>query len=198
MKTSSYDEFLAGLISRSAQNDGPARGAAIERYRGGPNEGPKAASPQHILTMGSGFPARFERAAGHRNSVSYVKAPGSLSLVPAGVRPVISARSDFELIVCALDALLVNEVQAELDKRLESELRFRADFEDPGDAAFDEASLCRSRTWLSSVQTLYGSPHPCAYLSISRYWKSRRSAEHSEAGIAPSQAHSASSGRADA
>ena len=41
MKTSSYDEFLADLFLRSAQNDGLVRGAAIERYRGAANEGRK-------------------------------------------------------------------------------------------------------------------------------------------------------------
>jgi AraC family transcriptional regulator len=127
----SFDDVLADLSLRSAQNHRSVHGAAIERYRGGPNEGPNAALPQHILTMGSRFPARFERAVGHRNSVSYVRAPGALSLVPAGVCPVISARSDFELIACALDASLVNEIHAELDRRLESELRLRVDFKDP-------------------------------------------------------------------
>jgi AraC family transcriptional regulator len=127
----SFDDVLVDLSVRSAENHGPVHGAAVERYRGGPNEGPKAASPQHILTMCSRFPARFERAVGNHNSVSYVKAPDSLSLVPAGVCPVISAQSDFELIVCALDASLVNEVHTELDRRPESELRLRADFEDP-------------------------------------------------------------------
>src|SRR5262249_38230359 len=99
----SFDDVLADVSLRSAENHQSVRGAAIARYRGGPNEGPSAASPQHILTMCSRFPARFERAVGHHNSMSYVKAPGALSLVPAGVCPVMSARSDFELIVCALD-----------------------------------------------------------------------------------------------
>lgn len=127
----SFDDFLADLSLRSAQNPGSVRGAAIQRYRGAPNEGPNAASPQHILTMGSRFPAHFERAVGHNNLMSYVRAPGALSLVPAGVCPVIRARSDFELIMCALDVSLVNKVHAELDRRLESELTFRANFADP-------------------------------------------------------------------
>ena len=63
--------------------------------------------------------------------MSYVKAPGAFHLVPAGVCPVIRARSDFEVIVCSIDASLVNEVHAELDKQPGSELRLRPDFEDP-------------------------------------------------------------------
>ena len=127
----SFDDFLADLSLRSAQNTGSVHGAAIQRYRGGPNESRDAAAPQHFLAMCSSFPARFEGAVGHDNSVSYVEAPGALNLVPAGVVPLMSARSDFDLIVCALDVSLVDEVQAELDRRLKSELRFRANFEDP-------------------------------------------------------------------
>src|SRR5262249_39719924 len=97
----------------------------------GPNESRNAASPQHTLIMCSGFPARFESAVGHHNSVSYVKGPGALSLEPAGFVPVISARSDFELIVCAMDVSMVNEVYAELDRRPRGELRCRTNFQDP-------------------------------------------------------------------
>src|SRR5262245_26338453 len=126
----SFDDVLADLSLRSAQNQGSVRGAAIERYRGAPNESRNAASPQHTLVMGSSFPARFEIAVGHHNSVSYVRAPGALSLEPAGVVPVMSARSDFELIVCVLDVSLVKEVEAALDRRPEGELRLRTNFED--------------------------------------------------------------------
>ena len=126
----SFDDTLADLSLRSAQNHGPVRGAAIERYRGAPNESRNAASPQHTLVMCSGFPARFESVVGHHNSVSYMKAPGAISLEPAGVVPVMSARSDFELLVCTMDVSLVNEVHAELDRRPEGELRCRTNFED--------------------------------------------------------------------
>jgi AraC family transcriptional regulator len=126
----SCDGVLADLSLRSAENHGPVRGAAIERYRGGPNEDLKAASPQHILIIGSRFPARFERAVSHHNSVSYVRAPGALSLVPAGVCPMISTRSDFEMVACALDFKLVNGIDMELD-RPAGELRLRTNFKDP-------------------------------------------------------------------
>ena len=127
----SCDDVVADLSRRSARNHGSVHGVAIERHRGGPNGGRNAASPQHFLTMCSRFPARFEIAVGSHNPVSFVKAPGALHLVPAGVCPVIRARSDYELIVCAMDASLVNEVHAELDRRPESELRLRTHFEDP-------------------------------------------------------------------
>src|SRR5262245_22765963 len=123
-----FDDVLADLSLRSAQNHGSVRGAAIERYRGAPNESRNAASPQHTLVMCSRFPARFESVVGHHNSVSYLKPPGALSLEPAGVVPVMSARSEFELIVCGLDVSLVNEVEAELDRRPEAELGCRTNF----------------------------------------------------------------------
>jgi AraC family transcriptional regulator len=126
----SFDDVLADLSLRAARNHGSVRGAAIERYRGGPNESRNAVSPQHTLVMGSSFPARFERTVGNHNSVTYVRAPGALTLEPAGVIPVISARSDFENIVCAMDVSLVNEVHVELDRRPEGELRCRTNFED--------------------------------------------------------------------
>jgi len=132
MSAKLYDDFLADLSVRSAQNDGSVCGAAIERYRGTPNGGRKAASPQHVLTMCSSFPARYEGLVGrHNSSVSWVKTPGALSLVPAGVVPVWRARTDFELIACAIDVSLVNEVDSELDRRPEGELRFRNNFKDP-------------------------------------------------------------------
>jgi len=127
----SCDGVLADLSLRSAENHGPVRGAAIERYRGGPNEDLKAIAPQHILIIGSRFPARFERAVGRHNSVSYVRVPDALSLVPAGVCPLISARSDFEMVACALDSTLVNGIDMELDRRPAGELRIRTNFQDP-------------------------------------------------------------------
>jgi AraC family transcriptional regulator len=127
----SCDGVLADLSLRSAENNGPVRGAAIERYCGGPNEDLKATSPQHILIIGSRFSARFERAVGRHNSVSYVRVPDALSLVPAGVCPLISARSDFEMVARALHSALVNGIDMEFDRRPAGELRIRTNFQDP-------------------------------------------------------------------
>src|SRR5215813_14514508 len=126
----SCDGVLADLSVRSTENQGPVQGAAIERYRGRPNEDLTATSSQHILIIGSGFRARFDRAIGRRNSVSYVRAPDALSLVPAGVCPLISARSDFEMVACALDSTLVNDIDIELEGRPAGELRIRTNFQD--------------------------------------------------------------------
>jgi hypothetical protein len=54
-----------------------------------------ATSHEHILAVGWRTPARFERADIGNNWVSYVRSPGALSFVPAGVQFVARARSDF-------------------------------------------------------------------------------------------------------
>jgi hypothetical protein len=65
------------------------------------------------------------------NWVSYVKSPGTLCFVPAGVPSGARARSDFELAVCALECKLVSGIDEELDRRPTGELRLRTNFKDP-------------------------------------------------------------------
>src|SRR5262249_48370604 len=48
------------------------------------------------------------------NWVSYVRPPGALSFVPAGVQFIAHARSDFELVACALDPAIVNRIGIEV------------------------------------------------------------------------------------
>jgi AraC family transcriptional regulator len=60
-----------------------------------------------------------------------MKRPGALSLVPAGVRPVTRAETDFDLVVCALDAGLVSALDSELEHRPNEELRLQANLHDP-------------------------------------------------------------------
>jgi len=50
--------------------------------------------------------------------------------VPAGAQSNARARSDFELVACALDSTLVNGIDAELDHRPAGELRLRTSFND--------------------------------------------------------------------
>jgi len=127
-----FNDFVADLSVRSGLNDGAVRGSAIAVYRGGPGEETHTPAPhQHFLTMCARTPARFERAGIHNNSVSYVKSPGTLCFVPAGVPSGARARSDFELVACALDLTLVNGIDVELDHRPAGELKLRTNFKDP-------------------------------------------------------------------
>ena len=129
--TDSFDSFLARLSSQAALKDGIARGVAIEPYSGAQGDGPETTLDKHILTMGSKRPSRFEIGHGVNHRVSYIKQPGSLSLVPAGAFPLIRAETEFDLVVCALDSTLVSALDSELERRPEGELRLQVNFEDP-------------------------------------------------------------------
>lgn len=144
----SFNDFVADLAVRSELNDGatiPApngmrgdqrsrcivRGSAIGQYHGSPGEGNTTAPGQHFLTMCTRTPACFERAGIHNNWMSFVKPPGMLCFVPAGVPSGARARSDFEMVACALDLTLVNAIDQEQDHRPAGDLRLRANFNDP-------------------------------------------------------------------
>jgi AraC family transcriptional regulator len=124
--TESFDSFLARLSSQAASKDAIARGVAIEPYSGAQGDGPETTSDKHIITMGAKRPSRFDC---HR--VSYIKPPGALTLIPAGVSPGMRAETEFDLVICALDSALVSALDSELDRRPEGELRLQANFQDP-------------------------------------------------------------------
>jgi len=129
--TEPFESFLAHLSSQAALTDAIARGVAIETYRGAPGNCFNATSDKHFLTMCSNHSSRFEITHGANRRVSYTKRPGSLSLVPAGVCPVMRAETDFDLVMCALDSELVSALDSELEGRPEGELRLRVNFLDP-------------------------------------------------------------------
>jgi len=122
----SFGSFLARVSSEASSRDAFARGVAIGPYGGSPGDIPEATSDTHILTMGSKHPSRFEC---HR--VSYVKQPGALSLIPAGVSPMMRAETEFDLVVCAFDSALVSGLDSELERRPEGELRLQVNLHDP-------------------------------------------------------------------
>lgn len=125
--TESFDSFLARLSSQAAASgDAFARGVAIEPYRGAQGDGPATTSDRHIFTMCSKHPSRFEIGHGVSNRVSYIKQPGSLSLVPAGAYPEMRAETEFDLVVCAFDSALVSALDSELERRPVGELRLQA------------------------------------------------------------------------
>src|SRR5215472_8168661 len=80
--TESFDVHVARLSSQAASGEAFARGVAIESYCGVPGDGPKATSDKHILTMCSKRPSRFEIRYRADDRVSYIRQPGSLTLVP--------------------------------------------------------------------------------------------------------------------
>jgi AraC family transcriptional regulator len=126
----SFDSFLGRLSSQAASKDAITRGVAIEPYWGAQGDGPGTASDKHILTMCSRRPSRFEIRDGVNHWTSYIKQPGSLSLVPAGECPVMRAETEFDLTVCAFDSALVSALDSELERRPDGQLRLQANVED--------------------------------------------------------------------
>jgi AraC family transcriptional regulator len=130
--TESFDSFLTRLSSQAVSGDAITRGFAIERYLGARGDGPETASDrQHILTMCLKYPHRFEIRHGVNRRTSYIKPPGSLSLVPAGQCPLLRAETEFDLVVCAFDSALMSALDSELERRPEGELRLQAKLQDP-------------------------------------------------------------------
>jgi len=127
----SFDSFLARLSSQATSTDAIARGVAIESYSGAQGDGPAIMSDKHILTMGLKRPSRFEIGDGANRRTSYVRQPGSLSLIPAGMLPVMRAETEFDLVACALDSGLVSALDFELGRRPKGELRLQLHFQDP-------------------------------------------------------------------
>jgi AraC family transcriptional regulator len=125
-----FDSFLNHLSSQATSSDAFARGVAIEPYCGSPGDGPETMLDTHILTMCSKHSSRFEIGHGANDRASYLKEPGSLSLVPAGMCPLIRAETEFDLVVCALDSALVSGLDSELERRPEGELRFQVNLQD--------------------------------------------------------------------
>ena len=127
----SFDSFLARLSSQATSTDAIAGGVAIESYTGAQGDGPANMSDKHILTMGLKRPSRFEIGDGANRRTSYVRQPGSLSLIPAGILPVMRAETEFDLVACALDSGLVNALDFDLGRRPKGELRLQLHFQDP-------------------------------------------------------------------
>ena len=129
--TESFGSLLTRLSSQATSKDAIARGVSIEPYRGAQGDGPTTTSDKHILTMCSKRPSRFEIRHRADDRVSYIRQPGSLTLVPPGVCPLIRAETEFDFVVCALDSALVSALESELERRPEGELRLRVNLHDP-------------------------------------------------------------------
>ena len=127
----SFDSFVARLSSRAAPKEAVSRGVAIEPYSGAQGDGPTTKSDKHILTMSLKRPSRFEIRHRADYTVSYIRQPGSLTLVPTGACPLIRAETEFDFVICALDSALVSALDSELERRPEGELRLRVNIHDP-------------------------------------------------------------------
>lgn len=127
----SFGSFLDHLSSQATSRDALTRGVSIETYCGSRGDGPETMLDNHIITMCSKHSSRFEMGHRANSRVSYTKKPGSISIVPAGVCPLIRAETAFDLVVCALDSSLVKALDFELEHRPKGELRLQVDLQDP-------------------------------------------------------------------
>jgi len=115
-----FPALLQRLSSLAATNVTASQGggSAIASYRGtAGDESLQTEARHHVLTMCAARPARFEGRNSRARSLVYVKQPGALCLVPAGVTPPVRSRTEFELLVCVLDVPFVEGVDAQLENR---------------------------------------------------------------------------------
>jgi hypothetical protein len=108
-----FPALLQRLSSLAATNVTASQGggSAIASYRGAAgDESLQTEAGHHVLTMCAARPARFEGRNSRARSLVYVKQPGALCLVPAGVTPPVRSRTEFELLVCVLDVPFVEGV----------------------------------------------------------------------------------------
>ena len=127
-----FNSFLTRLSSQAVPGDSITSGFAIEPYWGARGDGPGTVpGNQHILTMCSKHPHRFEIRHGMHRRASYTKQLGSFSFVPAGQCPLLRAETEFDLVVCAFDSPFVSALDSELEHRPDGELRLQPNVEDP-------------------------------------------------------------------
>jgi AraC family transcriptional regulator len=130
--TESFNSFLTRLSSQAVSKDSITKGFAIEPYWGARGDGPGTVpGRQHILTMCSKHPHRFEIRHEVNRKASYFKPPGSFSFVPAGQCPLLRAETEFDLVVCAFNSTWVSALDSELELRPEGGLRLQPKVEDP-------------------------------------------------------------------
>jgi len=156
--TESFDSFLGSLSSQAASTDAIARGVAVESYSGAQGDGPQTASDKHILTMGLKHPSRFEIGDGANDRMSYFRQPGSLSLIPTGVLPMMRAETEFDLLACALDSGLINALHSELGLP-QGRVAFAATLPRPCCAAAHDASSCRCERGLFNRKPVQGASY---------------------------------------
>lgn len=107
------------------------KGIAVERHRVEPGEKPELSVSRHFITLASGRRLSYgERRGRGRQSISYLKPPGTMNLNVEGRIPPIIVGSQTEVIVCSLDSGFVQNVAAEQEDRPAVALHDRIGFHD--------------------------------------------------------------------
>jgi AraC family transcriptional regulator len=72
---------------------------------------------RHSIVQIGSRPARAERCTQHGSCISFVKAPGSLTIAPAGTVPNVRLQTPSQLICCTLDIGFTRGIAEELDRQ---------------------------------------------------------------------------------
>jgi len=77
-------------------------------------EKPEKASDYHFIALWDIYSCHGERADLHGRFIPYSKRPGAISMYPAGIIPAQRILTKSEVVVCAADPLLINEIKKTL------------------------------------------------------------------------------------
>lgn len=104
---------------------------AVERHLIEQSDKPEAEISQYIITLASGpHVLAGHRAGPHGHLSPYLKPPGTLNVNVEGFVPAVYPSTQTDLIVCALNPVLVGEIAVERGLPRTSKLRERRDFRD--------------------------------------------------------------------
>ena len=106
------------------------RGLLVEKHFTSPGERISASIDRHVISMFSGAPSRLEHRAPSSRFVECIARPGRIMITPAGLMPDVRLHTSSEIIHCALENELVDEVARETDRRSSPKPVFQAAVQD--------------------------------------------------------------------
>lgn len=102
-------------VQRSSEHL-PWRGFLVEQHRMPAGERAPAISTHHMLEVLRGGTARGEIFPEDSRAYSYCKQPRSITLTPAGPVPRLVGRDNVQLLVCAFEPAIVEQIANDLDR----------------------------------------------------------------------------------
>jgi len=130
--TESIAAFVRGPSRRLSSSIGLGwENIAVERHLIEQSDKPEAEISQYIITLASGPHVLAGHRARPRGHLSpYLKPPGTLNVNVEGFVPAVYPSTQTDLIVCALNPVLVGEIAVERGLPRTFKLRERRDFRD--------------------------------------------------------------------
>jgi AraC family transcriptional regulator len=151
LTTESIAAFVRGSSQRLSSSIGLGwENIAVERHLIEQGDKPEAEISQYIITLASGPRVLAGHRAGPHGHLSpYLKPPGTMNVNVEGFVPAVYPSTQTDLIVCALNPVLVGEIAAEQGPRNTSKPRERRDFRDKAlcTRSSTYANGCKRRFW---------------------------------------------------